>query len=1010
MIRFTGTLSFEADDFSKLFYLDLNSNYFFGSIPSTIESLSKSLKYFYVNSNLLSGSIPEELSELTSLCECYLNNNFLVGSLPGDIGNLKDLQIFLAHDNHLAGQIPSSLSRMQNLRYLFFQSNYFTGPISSVFNSSLQRQVVAVDFSSNLLSGPLSANIFSLPSLQSFAAERNCFTGSLPSEICNAQSLTFLSLDGMNTAANCIKYLFPAFTGISTYIRTSDIVGGLPRCLFSMPNLQTLDLCGIGFTDSFPADLVVSPSLTDLSLSNNKMTGFVPNSIQERTWNHLDLSYNQLSGTLSKNFAEYTSSSSLLLNVNRFSGYIPKSLRYVQNISILDGNLFYCDSNRYPLPVNDPNYFIYTCASNSLDTSLIVWSAFFFCALAFTLLLFASVWTFDYWKKADIIFHGRLLALKIIHWLSVFGNSSRELSDCRNIRQLAFFNQQLRVFTFYVTLLIVFAVMPAYIAVTIFSYNHLTYEYTFFVSMAFISGQSAAYVLLAILVTFLAAVLWLLNREILATFSSLRIAPSRFTIAESLKENSPSRRHLSHICALTAVFIINFLVVVPFDCLYIYATISLSTIYVDASQVALALFKIVWIDFAITEILHRVLRHYHPSRATNLAVRMQLSRTHVESRMESRHMVFQMFLILLNNIGFPCLAILFISPNCFRDAIFASASINTSYSYADCESFFLQSDGTTVCVDGSVQTVSTTFIPPFQYSYQCSSMFITNFINIYFYMFVMVGFITPTLKIAAKMLHSYLYSSSKSDLPSKKEKTRFRKVLEFIVPPMLMPIYDEIPAELPILFDRNKFLVRTATFVSILLTYGLVFGPLAVVIFISICIHTIFEQIMVGRLIIIENERGLRRPYSYRQIIDKEAEGIAESTTMMVWAIWPFISLFYGFFIFDTQGSEVGWERSLLAAFVMVLTPLILWTIVQIYNIFLSQKILIMEHENPDSLVVRFFTAVFVRDRTVESDDQRGSEVEEAHENGAVNRELILIDAESRSKSLVLNPLYRSSS
>jgi hypothetical protein len=59
--------------------------------------------------------------------------------------------------------------------------------------------------SENLLTGPLPTELFSIePSnLQVFAAVRNFWTGYIPPEICNAENLEILALDGLRSAENC---------------------------------------------------------------------------------------------------------------------------------------------------------------------------------------------------------------------------------------------------------------------------------------------------------------------------------------------------------------------------------------------------------------------------------------------------------------------------------------------------------------------------------------------------------------------------------------------------------------------------------------------------------------------------------------------------------------------------------------------------------------------------------------------------------------------------------------
>ena len=67
-----------------------------------------------------------------------------------------------------------------------------------------------------------------------------------------------------------------------------------------------------------------------------------------------------------------SSSEDLRLEVNRFSGDVPASLKNVERINILTGNVFSCTGSKNSLPRNDPNNLQYQCGSNTYNNSIIV--------------------------------------------------------------------------------------------------------------------------------------------------------------------------------------------------------------------------------------------------------------------------------------------------------------------------------------------------------------------------------------------------------------------------------------------------------------------------------------------------------------------------------------------------------------------------------------------------------------------------------------------------------------
>ena len=107
--------------------------------------------------------------------------------------------------------------------------------------------------------------------------------------------------------------------------------------------------------------------MNDLSLSQNLLIGTIPSYIQNRIWKTLELSYNQLSGTLNIDHFSHNddssssdssssinnidsdsrSNASISLTNNRLSGRIPSYFQSLLKLSILEGNTFSCSFDRH---------------------------------------------------------------------------------------------------------------------------------------------------------------------------------------------------------------------------------------------------------------------------------------------------------------------------------------------------------------------------------------------------------------------------------------------------------------------------------------------------------------------------------------------------------------------------------------------------------------------------------------------------------------------------------------
>ena len=174
--------------------------------------------------------------------------------------------------------------------------------------------------------------------------------------------------------------------------------GNIPACIFALPLLQTLHLSGNGFRGMLPN--YYSPSLVDLSVGHNFLTGSLPQSLQARGLQNLDVSVNKLRGEII-NFKFNNSESIISMSLNRFSGSLPDNLRKLKRVDILEGNLFQCSTTTtktsqgvlsISLPIYDPFAQRYSCGSTSFDNAIIFYGIFVVLVLMLSILfiLFAD--------------------------------------------------------------------------------------------------------------------------------------------------------------------------------------------------------------------------------------------------------------------------------------------------------------------------------------------------------------------------------------------------------------------------------------------------------------------------------------------------------------------------------------------------------------------------------------------------------------------------------------------
>jgi len=143
-----------------------------------------------------------------------------------------------------------------------------------------------------------------------------------------------------------------------------------------MIDLQTMLLTGNKLTGTL-GDVSANSSLRRVDLSSNQLTGTLPRSFQYfGSFSKLDLSHNKISGVLLKGFSIANDTEHLGVSMNRLSGRLPKSLLQLPSVDILKGNMVAC-RDVDGLPLHDPHRETYTCGSDDLDTVLELWAVIF---------------------------------------------------------------------------------------------------------------------------------------------------------------------------------------------------------------------------------------------------------------------------------------------------------------------------------------------------------------------------------------------------------------------------------------------------------------------------------------------------------------------------------------------------------------------------------------------------------------------------------------------------------
>ena len=276
---------------------------------------------FVAHANM-TGTFPEGILHLSMLESLSLEGNELIGPLPTqaltELQNLVELHLA---DNQFMGPIPQEWYHRNNtskLEIMDLAANRITGSISSEIQNL--SNLVRLKLADNLLKGPIPTELGQLERLYGIYLGRNLLTGTIPTELGRLRALEYLFVNE-NDLSGSIPTQAPEILVSLRVYQNAKLGGELPHQIF--PRLIRLDAYGCNFTQNlttFFASDVFTQNLT---------------SFWERTFPHvgigrlsmLRLDHNNFFGRLPENFGQlFPSLTDLTLAGNDLTGSIPESV------------------------------------------------------------------------------------------------------------------------------------------------------------------------------------------------------------------------------------------------------------------------------------------------------------------------------------------------------------------------------------------------------------------------------------------------------------------------------------------------------------------------------------------------------------------------------------------------------------------------------------------------------------------------------------------------------------
>jgi hypothetical protein len=190
------------------------------------------------------------------------------------------------------------------------------------------------------------------------------------------------------------------------------------------------------------------------------------------------------------------------------------------------------------------------------------------------------------------------------------------------------------------------------------------------------------------------------------------------------------------------------------------------------------------------------------------------------------------------------------------------------------------------------------------------------------------------------------------------EHSKSFKFFDYFTPQILKNL------KLPDDFDKSKQfysrLTLTTHFSSyfiIVIIFGGLFPPLAVIGCVSVILAIYLDQILLGRFLYECSQKG--SPYDkYSEKLENDCEGCHETVTISLKSTLFVGSCYFAYFLFDIWGDKYGWKSALPITLAMFVFPFLILLIYQLYlkpyysqrkNILLSEDVPVPDVENNDN-------------------------------------------------------------
>ncbi|KAK4269561.1 hypothetical protein QN277_022702 [Acacia crassicarpa] len=291
------------------------------SWPGIQCDLYKNVVFINLTASQIFGQLGPEIGRLTHLQKLLLASNGFSGTIPPELGNCSMLDFIDLSENHLSGNIPPEIGNCKSLKSLLFYSNQLEGAIPNELGSL--RKLEDLEFNFNRLTGEIPLSIWKIQSLKHVLLHHNSLSGKLPSEVTELKHLKNISLFDNQFSGTIPQSLGINSSLVKLHLMNNKFTGYIP------PNLCLLQ-------GGIPQDLGRCATLAWLVLNDNNLCGSVPKFEGNNNLIYMDISRNNISGSIPPSLGNCSNLIGLILSTNNITGLIPIELGNLVNLQGLN--------------------------------------------------------------------------------------------------------------------------------------------------------------------------------------------------------------------------------------------------------------------------------------------------------------------------------------------------------------------------------------------------------------------------------------------------------------------------------------------------------------------------------------------------------------------------------------------------------------------------------------------------------------------------------------------------